>query len=1036
MTRHVFPELFHAAAAPVTIGSKPRIALRWLLHASVGMPRAVFKVWHFPNRLPVCEIPVKVSALDFGERMVAWTEGPAAALQLLVTVPAGASLVLSAFSGPGGAGRCVDEDTVAGPATDQAVTLVGNPVASVRLSGSGSVASGRIVPIAAFVNDPGWQLVETVGLPAGDGFAASGYPLDPQGPVGAEKPPIDAAIARLLRGTPDLGWSPLTDRGTPVPPFVSPDPVQLVTKEVAPLVRAIGQLLTDVADPAKHALKSYPVQVRAPLSVHGTAASTHWQSKQHDSDFFPLGNMLIAAGTDPFAALALGFGTTLEPVQQPPPGGTVPLPPRLDVFLVTVEHKIVIQFELPFGGTIEVPLAGELAALCMALRPSAVPPPAALAAEPGPLDPPRHVDPPASLDERWLEAPQISWATPVVTVDTTPRPTGYAIARGFGTGGLEIRNEERTSGGVTPFVAADDPDREPPPVIRYGDEALPEKFPGDPPTAVFSVAAVDWFGNWSPWVSADHALISVPPQVPAVRRVKLDVLPSATPTVPAKATVEFTWDWSHRSPAAITLRVLVHDEGAPPPAASGSVFSVGGPVVPDLVVDFSTTSIDAPRADVPIVAEETNGNLRTYRVVIPGLQFAYDAHPRVRVTVRARGRERVGLTPDSGWSPDVSAQAASPIPPPPPFVPAVMVWSSLPDPKEISRITLAWAPSAPRYAVYEADETTLCRELALASPDLEIPPAERLVGLRPLPFDRARRAFKRIADGLTLPELRVELPRGTRMIHFYGIVPVSQTGAEGSLPSGGNDYLAVAAPVLRVPEPPALVARDRGGVVALRVDVAETRVRVGRIEVFRMPTRSRSVMVEHAGPPIAVLDESAGERSHSRISFSLEDATPGTAWQSTFYRAVAWAESVATSGVHGGRSVPSSAVEIVPTSAAPPDLQDLTVEDVAGVLDHRLASFASAVPLASTGRGAHVFGLTVVMPDASVKTRRVSGPDLPLLSGVLPGPAEQADSIFRHDPADPRSGRNFAWVPRDAVAVVAEVADPSGRTSRSTRQIP
>jgi hypothetical protein len=43
----------------------------------------------------------------------------------------------------------------------------------------------------------------------------------------------------------------------------------------------------------------------------------------------------------------------------------------------------------------------------------------------------------------------------------------------------------------------------------------------------------------------------------------------------------------------------------------------------------------------------------------------------------------------SAWSPNVSTQATSPIPPPPPFVPTAMTWASLPDPKGISRITLA-----------------------------------------------------------------------------------------------------------------------------------------------------------------------------------------------------------------------------------------------------------------------------------------------------------------------------------------------------------
>ena len=356
----------------------------------------------------------------------------------------------------------------------------------------------------------------------------------------------------------------------------------------------------------------------------------------------------------------------------------------------------------------------------------------------------------------------MSWAVPIVTSDSMPRPTGYAVARGFGPAAMEMRLEPRTSGGWTPFVAAQDPDREPPVLVRFNDDSVPERFPGDPNTVVFGVAATDWFGRWSGWVSADHSRIVVAPQAPTVKRVLLDIPASVAPVFPAVAAVEFMWDWSHRQPREITLRVLVHAEGSPVPAVNGSVLAVGGPLVADTVIDFSTSSINSPPAGVTIVADETSGNLRTYRVQIPGLAFDYANHPRVRVTLAAQATERVGFGLPSSWSPNVSAQATSPIPPPPPFVPATMTWASLPDPKGVSRITLAWSPSAPKYAVYAADETTLVRELGLASPDLEIAAADRLVTLRPHMFVNARRAFTRVADNVAGTTLPIELPRGSR----------------------------------------------------------------------------------------------------------------------------------------------------------------------------------------------------------------------------------------------------------------------------------
>jgi hypothetical protein len=1038
MTRYVSPELFRAAGGQITAGGAPRVALRWLLHSSVGLPRALFHVWHFEGRVPTRETAVSTRPLDTGERALSWAAGPAAAVQLNVNAPAGAILVLRGFSGAAGTGHAVDEDTVVGPATNRAVVLVGSPVASVLLIGSGTASVTRVVPIDTFVNDPGWRLVETVGLPVDDSFGPGGYPLDAQGPVGSERPPVDAAVTRVKVGTPDAGWDGVTDRGSAVPAFEAPDPTQLVTEELTPLLEMVRRLLEEVADPAGHADKFFPVKVTAPRSVHGVDASPHWQGKARDSELQPLASLLLAAGSDPFAALALGFGTTVDFKPQQPPGGIAPPPVVFDFYMVTVKHKVSVAIDVPPFDPIELPVEGELAALCMEVQKAPLPAPAAVAAEPGPLDPRPRLDPPGEVDGRWVEAPQVSWAVPVITADSSPRPAGYAVARGFGATALEVRNEPRLSGGWNSFAAAEDPDKEPPAVVRFTDTGVPERFPGDPTTVVYSVAATDWFGRWSPWVSADHARLAVAPQVPAVRRVSLEVAESAAPLHPATAAVEFTWDWSHRRPREITLRLLVHAEGTPPPVVDGSVLRVGGPTVGDTGIDFSAASIDTPPAGVTTVPDETSGNLRTYRVTIPGLAFAFDTHPRVRVTVRARATERVGFGLLSAFSPDGTAQAASPIPPPPPFVPAAMVWASVPDPKGVARVTLTWSASAPRYAVYLADETAVCRELGLPSPDLEVSAADRLIGLRPQPFGQARRAFRRVADNVTTTALPVELERGSRMIHFYAVVSVSATGAEVPLPTEGNDYLAVAAPVARVPEVPKIVARDRGGVVALLVEVPETRVPVGRVEIFRAPSRHRAVMPEHAGPPIAVVGAASGVRAGGVIRFELEDPAPGVAWQSVFYRAVAWAETDTALGIFGGRSEPTRAVEVVVTSAAPPPLADLNLEDVAGVMDHRLVSFRSDATLARTPRGAHVFAVQVVMPDATVATRRAPADTLPLLSGAFPGPAvpPDPDIIFRHDPANPRSGRTYAWVPREATAVIVEVADPGGRTTRQTRTVP
>jgi hypothetical protein len=79
----------------------------------------------------------------------------------------------------------------------------------------------------------------------------------------------------------------------------------------------------------------------------------------------------------------------------------------------------------------------------------------------------------------------------------------------------------------------------------------------------------------------------------------------------------------------------------------------------------------------------------------------------------------------------------------------------------------------------------------------------------------------------------------------------------------------------------------------------------------------------------------------------------------------------------------------------------------------------------------HVFAVHAVMPDGSVATRRARGDALPLVTGTMPDPTAQPDSIFRHHATDPNLGRTFAWVPRDIAAVIVEITDPAGRRTRA-----
>jgi hypothetical protein len=276
------------------------------------------------------------------------------------------------------------------------------------------------------------------------------------------------------------------------------------------------------------------------------------------------------------------------------------------------------------------------------------------------------------------------------------------------------------------------------------------------------------------------------------------------------------------------------------------------------------------------------------------------------------------------------------------------------------------------------------------------------------------------------------LPRGSRLIHFYGVSSVSATGVESELPDAGNAYFAVAAAAIVQPEIPQLIARNHDGAVRLHVEVPELRVRAGRVAIHRAPNRARALTPALAGPPIAVLDASTGTRADGRLRLTFDDATPGTAWQSVFYRAVAHAETDLVRGIYGGASPATRAIEVVVSSVAAPSLTDRQSEEPASEPDHRLISFDTDVTLARTLRGVHRFTMQIIAADGSIETRRVDADALPLLTGPLPGPAEQAGTIFRHHATEPRTGRTYAWVRRDVQGVIIEIADPAGRTTRES----
>ena len=551
-------------------------------------------------------------------------------------------------------------------------------------------------------------------------------------------------------------------------------------------------MVTVEPDRARQAEVAVEVPMPAPASVHGVAAPPRWQAESR-GDIRPLGSLLLAAGIDPYAALALGYGTTV---------GNVPLRHTptlaatnegfLGIFLVTLEHKVEVDGLFP-GFTFT--LDGELATLVARVDNTVPIEPTGVRADPPPADRIR-LDRPAHLDAPWLEIVDLSWNAPPRPTAADVPPTGFAVVEAIGTEALRLVIDERPAGGYRPHAATAGLGNR----VHFTRSGLPEQFPGEPAGVAYAVAAHDWFGRWGPWRSVDDTRPVIPPQVPAVRRVVPEVDGNgAGPS--GSAAIEFTWDWSNRTPQQIHLRLRLHDAADPPPAVDGSVHAVGGPPVPDLIIGFTAATPDTPPPGVEEIIDERAGALRTYRAVVSGLTFDLPNHPRILLTAQARAVERVRPGVVGGFSA---------LPPPPPSARSRRHRHSCRRRCSGHRCPIrrgchGGAALGRRRGVVvrvrrRRDGDRPRARLAVACARHARRSAARLASLGRL--RRARRAFRRIAENLTAPELSVELPRGSRLIHLYGVTATSTTGAERSLPTGGNEYLAVATPQLAVPRCP------------------------------------------------------------------------------------------------------------------------------------------------------------------------------------------------------------------------------------------
>ena len=175
----------------------------------------------------------------------------------------------------------------------------------------GAIGAARGQSLVLLANGNGWRRIEVVGLPfTPDQLNATYYNGGQQGPVGALTDPFDAAVGRLERWGPVLGWLPLAG----LDPWVPPDAKLLVEEMQDDLLPDLVQVMTDNPPPGVAAQVGAEVvhelaQLRQVIGMRTRALNTGAQADRAQITVRPLQAVSTSVATDTWASLALGFGT-------------------------------------------------------------------------------------------------------------------------------------------------------------------------------------------------------------------------------------------------------------------------------------------------------------------------------------------------------------------------------------------------------------------------------------------------------------------------------------------------------------------------------------------------------------------------------------------------------------------------------------------------------------------------------------------------------------------------------------------------------
>ena len=1051
----------------------------------IGLPTGPFTVWRRPAQATAAEQPIGFTPLpltSINGQVVKFDE-PLAMVRLTLL---SASAVFPVY----GLANAPDEQSVATmshvQAGDSEVELRGPYLDGVIIHHSMTLTGVVGVPVGAYQALADWEPIEIVGLPVDPvEWSKVGDHADDQGPVGSPMKPRDAAIDRVVRGTPPFGWAAEVKPGVAAPPWEVPNPEKLVDEVGENVIPGLRTVLTakQFEQPAIRVM----VKMDPPTTLDGTKSLTMSEKgKVSTGEVSPVMVLCAATASDPFLSLALGYGTNVDGDRRGGPLEDIDGSGLLDDYMITAPyaHGLGVESQQPV----------ELVAYALAPAPPLMP------FAPAELEVSQRADiAPPEPDADWGASNVAQWTRP--QQNGLARVASFAAARSDpGKPFADALMAPRESGGLKPIISGRGGGDTQGNWAHFTDVYM--GIPNDPGTrtARYSIATQSLFGIWCPWQNADVTAAqpaTTPPHVVSAR-----VAVTAPHLVLSKVcegtlTVDIAYDWTDRTPGRIVLRGRMFT--SPDRATTPSILVSGlgldrglGISGPEIAMTFAGDDasvsggaklmfLDAGGEKLVTSGAKQEPGVRRYRLAIP-ITANFTATPNIGIALWTHADERLAPGRETDSHGPTIVYASDPVAPPVPI--DLVPLASLPDAEGRSHAHISWpaAPGAAGYSIYTSDESTLLAFYGVPEPDGTATLSERRSTLVSLwRQNPARRPFSRLGATLLSAQTTsqdVTMPRGATGIHVYVVVSASPGQVEGPWPAGDpkaleQQLILRVAPVLATPPPPMLeVTANPDGTVAVRVSPRAGH-RVGRIDVHRVRIDDAARSLDTMGPPVAtvVLGLPAEISEFGPIEptvkgtpgWTVETAfdgtptrfdgsdTPGAGWRRVWYRAVAWAapewglvnaafpHEIAELGMLAGRSAPSNAVSVMTPPLLGPDLSDLAVTWPGGSAANVRLDWSTLSPLQSSPLGTHTLEIDVRDVTPGVVANTLVSYEGELGATLLAQPA-LGDAFWRviaGSGANPSRFRGI--VHRTSVAVALDVrvriADPLGRSAERTLHI-